>query len=143
MINKLFIFLLIIPAISHCLECNYEFKEKGGSYKVQLKIKNKNDVLLQLFTNGIMTESCKGKSENYFGNENQVKFTHQIYFNLSCKQFLKTHIKLNQNGKLKFQEDNISRGMLNFSEYRQSELCRFGKRKLQQIKALKKLNQLQ
>ena len=64
-INKLFIFLLIIPAISHCLECNYEFKEKGGSYKVQLKIKNKNDVLLQLFTNGIMTESCKGKSENY------------------------------------------------------------------------------
>ncbi len=140
MINKIIIFLLILPTISEGLECNYEFKEKGGSYKVQLKIENKNDVSLKLFTNGIVTESCNGKSENYFGNENQVKFTHQIYFNLSCKQFLKTQVKLNQKGKLKFQEDNISRGMLNFSKYRRSELCRFGKRKLRNIKTLKKLN---
>ena len=54
-----------------------------------------------------------------------------------CDKFRKTELSLSSEGKLKYQEDKDSKGVLVYSEYEESIFCQFSENKLSNIQKLK------
>ena len=54
-----------------------------------------------------------------------------------CDKFRETELSLSSAGKLKYQEDNESKGILIYSENEESIFCQFTENKLSNIQNLK------
>lgn len=136
---KLILLLLIFTVTINvnALTCIASQKKNDNVYKIQLRVKNKNNVDLVLFQNGVEIERCKGESQNVFSKKSMITRSHFIYWELMCDKFRETELSLSNQGKLKFQEDKNSKGTLIYSEYEESILCQFSENKLSNIQKLK------
>ena len=123
---------------AYALTCTASLKKNDNIYKVELRVKNKNNVDLVLIQNGVEVERCKGESQNVFSKKSMITRSHFIYWKLMCEKFRETELSLSSEGKLKYQEDKDSKGILVYSEYEESIFCQFSDKKLSNIQNLKK-----
>jgi hypothetical protein len=122
---------------ANAITCTASKKKGDQNFKIEIKVKNKNNVDLLLFMDGVKIEHCKGESKNVFSPESSMTKTNFIYWNLKCDRYLSSNITLSTKGKLKFQEDENSKGILVYAENEDSIFCYFSKNKMKNIKNIR------